>query len=94
MVRLPGFDNRADVQDRDDKRERRQIGTVPRPILHIYMCVYVYEKGQGKKGKRRKGKKKGKERNRYLTLLWTDSIGWRGLRNGGRNPVCEWFPCL
>ena len=42
MVRLPGFDNRADVQDRDDKRERRQIGTVPRPILHIYMCVYVY----------------------------------------------------
>lgn len=72
MVRLPGFDNRADVQDRDDKRERRQIGTVPRPILHIYMCVYVYEKGQGKKGKRRKGKKKGKKE--IDTLLFCGPI--------------------
>lgn len=74
MVRLPGFDNRADVQDRDDKRK---IGTVPRPILHIYM-----KKVKGKKEKRKK-EKKGKERNRYLTLLWTDSMGWGGLRNGG-----------
>lgn len=73
MVRLPGFDNRADVQDRDDKRERRQIGTVPRPILHIYMCVYVYEKGQGKKGKRRKGKKK-KGKKEIDTLLFCGPI--------------------
>lgn len=69
MVRLPGFDNRADVQDRDDKRK---IGTVPRPILHIY--IYM-KKVKGKKEKRKK-EKKGKERNRYLTLLWTDSMGW------------------
>lgn len=56
----PGFDNRADVQDRDDKRGK-EGGSEPcrgRYSMYIYM-------------KKVKGKK-GKERNRYLTLLWTD----------------------
>lgn len=57
----PGFDNRADVQDRDDKRGKEGGSeTVARPILHVCM-------------KKVKGKK-GKERNRYLTLLWIDRM--------------------
>lgn len=66
----PGFDNRADVQDRDDKRGKEGGSEPCRGRYSMY--IYIWKRSREKK------EKKGID-----TLLFCGPIERRGLRNGG-----------